>query len=120
MKGAQSSTSNVSFPFLIRGSLGPKEGDFKLWVVKLQSKALVKTFSLEPPTARENWTFSCKTVLSLHPPSLLGNHPSCLGVKDRERTSLHIIPKEEGKLGSNQGNFSCLKTPAEPKARRYE
>lgn len=35
MKGAQSSTSNISFPFLIQRSLGPEEGDFKLWIVEL-------------------------------------------------------------------------------------
>lgn len=56
-------------------SLGPEEGDLKLRILKLQRKKLEATQNLQlraaPPLPAdcENWTISCKTVLSLCPPS---------------------------------------------------
>lgn len=98
MKGTQSSTSNIPFPFSIR-SLCPEEGGFKFWSVKLQSKELGATPTLQFRAPCCLQTISCRTVLPLCPPSLLGNHSSCLGVTDREKgTPLCVTPKEEGKL----------------------
>lgn len=55
MKGAQSSISNASSPFLIRRSLGPEESDFKLWIVKLQRKELEATQNLQFRAPRCLW-----------------------------------------------------------------
>lgn len=126
MKGLSPPLQVFFFSLLIQRSLGPEEGDFKLWILKLQRKKLEATQNLQlraapPPHCLRELDHilpNCVVIVSSFPP---GNHPSCLGVKDRERrTSLRITPKEEGKLSSNQGNFTCMKTPAEPKARRHE
>lgn len=100
MKGAQSSTSNISlFNAEESGSWGGWSHVVDCKRMEKRSSRLLKTFSLEPPTACGNWTISRKAVLSLCPSSLLGNHPSSLGVKERATgTSLYITPKEEGKL----------------------
>lgn len=43
----QSFASNISFPFLIRRKLGPRQADFKLCIVKLQRREPEATQTLQ-------------------------------------------------------------------------